>query len=156
MDSLEEALKDLRDIHDPNPISLWPLAPGWWLLLALLVVGILFLRWWLKKRKSPGFKKLANQELKNIITNYEVQKDTQKTCLEIATLIRKLLVARDTNHKVAGLIDNEWLSYLDEVSRSHLFTEGPGKILTTAIYQKEFDADINGLVDATKVLIKHV
>jgi len=37
-------LDQLRDIHLPEAVSWWPLAPGWWLLMVLtclLLVGLL-------------------------------------------------------------------------------------------------------------------
>ena len=39
--NIAEPLADLRDIHLPQPISWWPPAPGWWILLGLLLVSIL-------------------------------------------------------------------------------------------------------------------
>ena len=30
-------LDQLADIHLPDPVSWWPLAPGWWMLLGLAV-----------------------------------------------------------------------------------------------------------------------
>jgi len=32
-----QALSDLRDIHLPGAVTLWPLAPGWWLILGGLL-----------------------------------------------------------------------------------------------------------------------
>jgi len=37
----------IRDIHLPDAISWWPLAPGWWGLLALIVIAIV-LFWYLR------------------------------------------------------------------------------------------------------------
>ena len=34
----------LRDLHLPEAISWWPLAPGWWLLIAFAVAACLLLR----------------------------------------------------------------------------------------------------------------
>lgn len=156
MDELQEALKDLRDIHEPAPISYWPPAPGWWVVLLLTIVAILLLRWWVKRDKSPPYKKLANEELKNITTNYEVQRNGHKTAGEISELIRKVMVLTDKRSEVAGMIDEEWLSYLDEKSGTNLFTSGAGRVLTTVIYQKESDIDVDGLIAATRILIKNV
>jgi len=156
MDELQEALKDLRDIHEPDPISFWPPAPGWWIVLILTIAAVFLLRWWLKRDKSPRYKKLANEELKNIITNYEVQRNGYKTAGEISELIRKIMVLTDDRSEVAGMIDEEWLSYLDSKSGTDLFTKGAGRVLTTAIYQKESDIDVEGLLAATKVLLKNV
>jgi len=156
MDELQEALKDLRDIHEPDPITFWPLAPGWWLLLVLIIMAFFLLRWWLKRPKTPPYKKLANEELKNIITNYEVQRNGHKTAGEISELIRKIMVLTDKRSEIGGMIDEQWLSYLDEKSGTDLFTKGAGRILVTAVYQKQSDIDVDGLLAATKVLIKNV
>ena len=153
MDELQEALKDLRDIHEPDPISFWPPALGWWLVL-LMLIGLVFLyRWWSKRAKVPKYKKLAIEELKNISTNYEIQRNGHKTAGEISELIRKIMVLSDSRPEVAGLIDNEWLMYLDEKSDSDLFTKGAGRVLTTVAYQKESNTDVVALLDATKVLL---
>jgi len=156
MDELQEALKDLRDIHEPDPISFWPPAPGWWIVLVIIVAAIFLLRWWLKRDKSPSYKKLAYEALKNITTNYEVQRNGYKTAGEISELIRKVMVLTDDRSEVAGMIDEEWLSYLDLKSGTDLFTKGAGRVLTTVIYQKESDIDVDGLLAATKVLLKNV
>ena len=34
----EDPLSQLADIHLPYPVSFWPLAPGWWVLIGILVV----------------------------------------------------------------------------------------------------------------------
>ena len=30
----------IRDLHLPEPVGWWPLAPGWWLLITIAVLGI--------------------------------------------------------------------------------------------------------------------
>ncbi|TVP54696.1 MAG: DUF4381 domain-containing protein [Halomonadaceae bacterium] len=51
MDNLTPLQKTLNELHDvipPGPFSLWPPAPGWWLLagLVLLVLALLIWRLW--------------------------------------------------------------------------------------------------------------
>ncbi len=41
MNSANDPLAQLRDIHLPDPISWWPPAPGWWV-LAVVVLALLF------------------------------------------------------------------------------------------------------------------
>ncbi len=156
MDELQDALKDLRDIHEPDPVSFWPPAPGWWIVLLLFILLPFFIRWWLKKKMRPNFKKMANQELKNITSNYGVQRNDDKTAIELALLMRKVLVATDQRNEVAGLIDEEWLTYLDKKSGTNLFTQGAGRVVTTVIYQKKSQEkiDVEGLLKATQALLR--
>jgi hypothetical protein len=52
MNNPDPLLAQLRDIHTPEPISWWPLAPGWWILLALIIAAIVILTIWLRSRKT--------------------------------------------------------------------------------------------------------
>jgi hypothetical protein len=64
----------LRDLHLPDPISNWPIAPGWWLLAAvvlMLLIATIYitLRYWrrlrpLQKARQQG-QDLLNQQLVN-------------------------------------------------------------------------------------------
>ncbi|WP_169303138.1 DUF4381 domain-containing protein [Thalassotalea mangrovi] len=43
-----DPLADLKDIHLPEDIPLWPLAPGWWIVITLIIalVGYGLYRFW--------------------------------------------------------------------------------------------------------------
>ena len=51
----------LRDIHLPAPLGWWPLAPGWWivgaLVFALLIAGLIWL--WKRQNRQPQGATLA-------------------------------------------------------------------------------------------------
>lgn len=155
MDNLQELLKDLRDIHEPAAISAWPPAIGWWLLPIIITILIFVLFWWWKKAKTPNYKKIALLELKNIVTDFNIQRNSQKSSGEVALLIRKAMVAKYGNQKIAGMIGDEWLGHLDEISRTNSFSSGAGKIIVSAPYAKkiESDLDVDELFSVTKKLL---
>ncbi|HPY40873.1 MAG TPA: DUF4381 domain-containing protein, partial [Thiolinea sp.] len=52
----------LRDIHLPPEISWWPLAWGWWALLALVVLILVMLfNWWRQRSSSQQHVNLSAQ-----------------------------------------------------------------------------------------------
>ena len=67
----------LRDIHLPDPVSWWPMAPGWWLLFFLLVLlislSIFFLRRRQQYRRSAVYK--AKQELDRIHNTFNLNQN---------------------------------------------------------------------------------
>ena len=156
MDELQEALKSLKDIHEPQPVSFWPPAPGWWIVLICAPLFILLIRYVYRLQQRPKYKKLATQELGNIVANFEIQHNSHKTAKEISLLLRKVLVLKNKNVNVAGLIGDDWLQYLDEVSGSSFFTQGGGRILKTIPYQSQSDEKIDDLILATKKLISRL
>ena len=63
--SQAEALS-LHDIHLPEPISHYPVAPGWWLLLTVIIISaVCFYRWFKKNKRLNSSKKKALTLLKN-------------------------------------------------------------------------------------------
>lgn len=153
MNELQELLKDLKDIHEPTAVSIWPPAIGWWLLPIIIALLIFIIVWWWKRAQTPNYKKLALLDLKNIETNYQIQKNSKATAGEIALLIRKAMVAKYGNQKIAGMIESEWLAHLDNVSQTDLFTNGAGSAIVIAPYTKESSVDIENLFVATKKLL---
>lgn len=153
---LPEKLNELRDIHLPDPVSIWPLAPGWWALIVLVPILYFVIRYIVKQIMMPKYKKLALQVLSNIETEFLISNNAHETCGEISLLIRTALVAKLGNQAVAGLVTEEWLDYLDELSKTDCFTKGAGRHLVTAPYAKESDVNIEELLSATKKLLRRL
>ncbi len=99
-------LDQLRDIHLPEPVGWWPVAPGWWALLALvcaLVVAAVVWTW--LRRRSARF--LALRELEAIKSEREGVFLTQ-----ISSLLRR--VARRRSAGADVLTGEAWSAFLME------------------------------------------
>ena len=60
----QDPLSQLRDIHLPQPGGFWPPAPGWWLLLAIIIaLGILAFLLVRRKLRKNRWLKTALAEL---------------------------------------------------------------------------------------------
>ena len=61
----------LRDIHLPEPISWWPIAPGWWIIIASLFLFIVVI--FIAKRIyiSKQLKRDIKAELENIKQHFQ-------------------------------------------------------------------------------------
>lgn len=130
-------LAKLRDIHLPKPISIWPLAPGWYLLLTLILlilvaVAIVIYR---HQRKTRG-KKLALQQLASL-RDLAKRAQTSHAIAQLSILLRRLALSVSSRQEVASLHDDAWLQFLDETGETDGFTSGPGKVLITAPYQRQ-------------------
>ena len=53
----------LKDIHLPEAIGWWPLAPGWWILLLLIGLLIFAVVIWLRRLARQAFVKHAQKIL---------------------------------------------------------------------------------------------
>ncbi|MDH3546898.1 MAG: DUF4381 domain-containing protein, partial [Gammaproteobacteria bacterium] len=66
----------LRDLHLPAEIGWWPLAPGWWLVITLALIGIVLLaRRALAARKLGAARRYALRELERFATEYRRDND---------------------------------------------------------------------------------
>jgi hypothetical protein len=113
---LASALEGLRDIHLPPPVSLWPLAPGWWALAALLVIAAAALVWKLLQRQR-SVRRLALQELAALEANFDAQLDRVGLAVSLTTLLRRVALARRSRTEVASLHGEPWIAFLTLGSR---------------------------------------
>ena len=146
----------LRDLHLPDPIGWWPLAPGWWLVIALAVAGLgwLLLRAW-RKRQFHAPRRYAIREFAAIEAEYLAGCDAVTLGTQISELLRRSMLAYAPRDEVAGLTGEDWLVWLDrDLPVPYFHTEG-GKSLLQLPYRDpngDFeDIDINALLAAVKM-----
>ncbi|MEO8327154.1 MAG: DUF4381 domain-containing protein, partial [Nitrospirota bacterium] len=77
MPTSSSPLQELRDVHLPDPISLWPPAPGWWITFGLVMMGGMVFLWILRNRRRTQARRLAMNELGAIKQYYDTHRDDQ-------------------------------------------------------------------------------
>jgi hypothetical protein len=140
----------LRDIHLPAPASWWPPGPGWWLLLALIIGAGLLVWHWRRSRGQLRLQQLAVQELQKIESRFG-QPDNERQVLEnLSMLLRRIALSRYPRERVASLTGVRWLQFLDGVTGTDEFSNGPGRVLAEGPYNPALKADIPDLIDACR------
>jgi len=148
----------LAEIHLPDAIQFWPMATGWWLLLALLVMSILllvFLR--NRNRYSPArdkmsLNKAAQMELQLIDHNYQQHHDALETLKQLSIFLRRYVLSLEDRENVASLTEQQWLEYLDTLYHEnfpaeHLFSERFATLLQEGPYRKTLYIENTALVE---------
>ncbi len=115
-----DPLAALRDIQAPEPISWWPLAPGWWLLAALLLALLVWLGMslWRANRRRREF--VAQQqwlmaELNRI--EQQAKRQPREALSQLSQLLRRCALKMqatgfESEQPVAGLHGDDWLNWL--------------------------------------------
>jgi uncharacterized membrane protein YccC len=138
----------LRDIHLPEPVSWWPPAPGWWLLLVLIIAaGLWLFRIYRSRQRKRTFVKTIEQQLQAIHAAFQQHQDSQQLAQDLSVLIRRAALSVAPRDQVAGQIGEQWLQQLDELAEKQLFNTETGRQLVTAPYQPAARTDAEGLLN---------
>ena len=147
--ALNNTSLELRDIHLPEPISWWPMAPGWWILAAsiLLIIIVFFII--RKIYSSRQLKREISSELEKIKQQFQETQNKSQLAKSLSILLRRASITYYPANNIAGLTGSDWLLYLDTTktnsSGSKKFQSDTGRILLHAPYlpddtKLDFDA----------------
>jgi hypothetical protein len=159
----EDPLSQLRDIHLPEPVSLWPPAPGWWFLLLVLIVGSVYLyrhaiAAMIRRRKLASVLRELDQAREAFNEQSAFDNRRNQAGLEfLATtnnLLKRVAQVMYPESGSANLTGRDWLGFLDACDNSADFTEGAGTVLADGIYQRRFNADTEALYQAARLWIE--
>lgn len=133
---MEPGTATLRDIHGLDSIPLWPVAPGWWVLLGiigflLLAVGIRY--WWLFYGPWLNWRGEARRKL-HALSRALPQEDPRVIADSLSELLRRIAMASKGRRVAAGLTGETWLLWLAEHDTSGFDWEKRGEILLRAPY----------------------
>ena len=149
----------LKDIHLPDPVSWWPLSPGWWIVIGLLAALAAVLVWWYRRehRRRLSAVYLARVELAGLRQRYAARHDSTELARELSALIRRLSVSAFPRRDSAGLTGQAWLDYLDQRMTDKPFSNGHGRILVEAPYRPSVDPrELEPLIDLCEAWINTV
>ena len=130
----------LRDLHLPEAIGWWPLAPGWWVLIALALVacGYLLRLYALRRRRSAA-RRHALQQLARLTADFEQHGDVVTFSSQMSELLRRTMLAYAPRKEVAGLTGEEWLAWLDRDLDQPRFQGETGRKLLELPYRRPDD-----------------
>jgi len=147
---------NLRDIHLPEPVSWWPIAPGWWLLLAalLIIVALAFIA--RKIYRSKQLKRDINTELEAIKQQFQQTQNKSQLAKALSVLLRRASItyysrSHFNGESIAGLTGENWLAWLDKThsqpdsvlsAKNIKFQSDIGHVLISAPYMAD-DAELD-------------
>ena len=149
----------LRDLHLPEMTGWWPLAPGWWVLIALAFCGLVYLAWQaFRKFQNNAARRSALSQLRYLKAEYSWTGDATSLGIRLSELLRRAMLAYAPREEVAGLTGADWLQWLDRGLPEKTFTEGPGRNIESLPYrradQDTTEDDISALIDAVQQRLK--
>lgn len=139
----------LRDIHLPPPVPWWPPAPGWWLLLGLVILAAVTVLW-LWRRHLRGRRQRAELAALNELFAQQIEReDPQRLLADLSQLLRRIALGHFPRHEVAGLTAEDWLAWLDrplgDTPHQGGFTRGVGRVLAQGPYAPKIEVDLQAL-----------
>jgi hypothetical protein len=140
MDSADP-LSQLADIHLPTEVGFWPPAPGWWLLLALLLAAMLYaafrgLQLWRRRHMCS----IALRELEKCYQPWRTRQAADENAArlrlinDVNAVLRRVALRHYPHTQVAGLSGEQWVEFLRTHGRSARL-DGP---LSSALAQGRF------------------
>ena len=128
-------LADLREIHAAPPPTVWPPAPGWWVLATVLAVCmVIAVIWLLRSYRRYRLQRLVLAEIERIGSRY-TEENTTAFIAELSIVLRRIALLRYGPERVASLTGAEWLRFLDATGGGGEFSNGAGQILENGPYR---------------------
>lgn len=95
---------DLAPLHLPDAPSAWPLAWGWWCLIALTILAVVAIVYALKQKRNKN-------KLKNLALN---ELSTARTPDALQAILKRFCLSYYPREQVAGLTGQAWTQFLDK------------------------------------------
>jgi hypothetical protein len=150
-----DPLSQLADIHLPAEIGFWPPAPGWWLLLALLIAALIWagfraLKQWQQRRRYN----FALAELDKCYQQHASRAagDTEQNTAAaldlvngVNTVLRRVALKHFPDDQVASLSGQQWVDFIRTSSVSTLLDDQIAIALAQGRFARRCEVDTEKL-----------
>ncbi|MGB1912292.1 MAG: DUF4381 domain-containing protein [Porticoccaceae bacterium] len=116
-----DPLAQLRDIHLPEAVSWWPLAPGWWILGAALVAGIIYLSYFFWQRyQLLTYRRQALLDIKQLPNNSQHDRITA-----LLALLKRVAASAYPELNLSSYNQAEFIAFLKQTCPKAGFEQLP-------------------------------
>lgn len=144
----------LRDIHLPPEPSMWPLAPGWWLLILLSLVALFFsTKYILKARKRQQLIENLQSEINNIHNAFQSHKSAHRLASDMSVFLKRFVRHVLKDHQASVLTGLSWVDYLSSLTPRSSISKHT-KELTEAAWNPHAQFNTEDFVNSVRHLVK--
>jgi hypothetical protein len=143
MNAAPQQALQLRDIHVPPAPPFWPLAPGWWIVGAIVFALLAWTAVLLWKRERVRRRRRRVIDALTVLERTLATERSAEGLARISVLLRRLALTRFPRDKVAALSGDAWLRFLDESGGNGRFSDGPGRVLADGPYRRTLASDLD-------------
>lgn len=137
-DELPDLLQQLRDIHEPALPGWWPMAYGWWILMAVVLCTVLLMGWlyWQHNRRMKPYRYIRTQAL-SLVDAYEAKKMNDLQFQDrVNELFKRLLIRVEDQRYLYPIHGTRWLEELELRFKEPAFVQGAGQSLGDARFMR--------------------
>ena len=140
---------ELRDIHLPAEPSWWPPAPGWWLLLAIVMAAVALYIYWHHRCRRPTVKRSLARELETIRSDYRQGDANARLAVNaVARLLRRALIGYRGRRQGAATTGDAWREQLEQLTPGREFSDEQLQWLAHERYRRDAEGDVESLLQA--------
>ena len=123
------SLSRLHEIVPPEPVSFWPLTPGWWVLLVLLLLaGTAVAVGFVRRHRAGAYRRAALAEAEKL-----------EAVADFVALLKRTALSAWPRGEVASLGGDDWLDWLGRTGGSPV-PDGLRPVLLETPYLEPRDA----------------
>lgn len=149
--SAGEDWAELRDIHPPDPVGLWPPAPGWWLSAAALLLLAVLALWGWRRWHRRRYRRAALRALRQCYRRYRLDGDAALYLQTANAILKRAALAAFPRQRVASLHGDQWPRFLVASGGDPTLEDGPGDLLSNA-YRPAGESDPRELAQLQQLL----
>ena len=136
--NLAELAELMHGLVMPDPVSLLPTTPGWWILFGWLLAVLVLAGWYLlKRRRQNRYRREALAALKCI--DRQTDLSAAEAAQQIGSLLKRTALAAYPRQQVASLSGTEWAQFLKKSANDDRQIAKAAESLAAAAYRPDAD-----------------
>ncbi len=136
----------LRGLHMPAEPGFWPLAPGWWVVMVLLLLAMLWVAFlWYRKRQRTRQWLLIQSEIEALAERQKKEPNATALLTDASMLLRRYEKFHHHQDQVVSQTGRDWIDHLNACHSDNPFDPW-AELLTEGIYRPEVQFDGEALL----------